>query len=97
MPHHQPLTLRDVEDSPRPEVELGDWFRQPADSPEASAAASLEAVERAHILKVLDLTGWRVSGERGAARILGLKPTTLHARMAKLDIRRNGWVARNIS
>jgi PAS domain S-box-containing protein len=83
--------------SPGPELELGDWFRQPADSPEASAAASLEAVERAHILKVLDLTGWRVSGERGAARILGLKPTTLHARMAKLDIRRNGWVARNIS
>jgi hypothetical protein len=32
--------------------------------------------------------GWRVSGERGAARILGLKRTTLEARMKKLRILR---------
>jgi len=32
--------------------------------------------------------GWRVSGERGAARILGLKRTTLEARMGRLGIAR---------
>ena len=49
---------------------------------------TLEEVEREHIRAVLQLAGWRVSGERGAARRLGLKPTTLEARMKKLGITR---------
>ena len=49
---------------------------------------SLQEVERQHILSVLKTTGWRVSGENGAAKILGLKPTTLEARMKKLKINR---------
>lgn len=49
---------------------------------------SLEEVERAHILKVLESTNWRVSGKGGAAEILGLKESTLRARMKKLGIRR---------
>jgi len=49
---------------------------------------SLEELERDHILGVLETTGWRVSGDRGAAKILGLKPTTLEARMKKLGITR---------
>ncbi len=32
------------------------------------------------------VSGWRVSGEKGAAQLLGLKPTTLEARMRKLGI-----------
>ena len=40
-------------------------------------------------IEMLELTGWRVSGEMGAARLLGLKPTTLEARMRKLGIVRN--------
>ena len=72
------------------ELELGDWFRQPTDSPGASGVVTLAELQRGHIMKVLELTGWRVSGEGGAARILGIKPTTLHARMAKLHIRRDG-------
>jgi transcriptional regulator with GAF, ATPase, and Fis domain len=83
--------------SPGPELELGDWFRQPTDSPDASGVTTLHDLQRAHILKVLERTGWKVSGEGGAAKILGLKPTTLHARMAKLHIRRHGGPARNIS
>ena len=43
---------------------------------------------RAHILNVLNRTGWRIRGAGGAAEILGLKPTTLEARMKKLGIRR---------
>jgi transcriptional regulator with GAF, ATPase, and Fis domain len=49
---------------------------------------AIEDVERQHIAAVLEETGWRVSGERGAAKILGLKRTTLEARMRKLGIQR---------
>ncbi len=49
---------------------------------------NMEDVERKHFLSVLDMTGWRVRGKGGAAEILGLKPTTLTSRMAKLGIRR---------
>jgi formate hydrogenlyase transcriptional activator len=40
------------------------------------------------MLKVLDMTGWRIRGKNGAAELLGLKPTTLHSRMKKLAIKR---------
>jgi transcriptional regulator with GAF, ATPase, and Fis domain len=33
-------------------------------------------------------TSWRVSGKKGAAELLGLKPTTLESRMKKLGIKR---------
>jgi PAS domain S-box-containing protein len=46
----------------------------------------LESVERKHILRVLDATGWRISGPKGAAKILGLNPSTLRFRMKKLGI-----------
>ncbi|MGE3182847.1 MAG: sigma 54-interacting transcriptional regulator [Phycisphaerae bacterium] len=45
-------------------------------------------MEREHILKVLRLTGGRVSGARGAAKLLDIKPTTLESRMKKLGIER---------
>jgi transcriptional regulator with GAF, ATPase, and Fis domain len=49
---------------------------------------SISDVERKHFLNVLEMTGWRVRGKNGAAEILGLKPTTLTSRLAKLGIRR---------
>jgi transcriptional regulator with GAF, ATPase, and Fis domain len=36
----------------------------------------------------LERCGWKVSGEGGAARLLGLPPTTLNSRMKALGIRR---------
>ena len=62
---------------------------QPASEPE-SQAARLDQVIRRHIMGVLDQTGWRIRGAGGAAEFLGLKPSTLESRMAKLDIRRPG-------
>jgi transcriptional regulator with GAF, ATPase, and Fis domain len=58
--------------------------------PSAPAAKSLtlEEMEKRHILAVLDHTGWRVRGQYGAASLLGLKPTTLEARIKKLGILR---------
>lgn len=45
-------------------------------------------VEKGHIRDVLESVGWRVRGAGGAADRLGLKPTTLETRMARLGIRR---------
>lgn len=61
--------------------------------PEISAQKSLEdtvltEVERKHILQVLVSTGWLVSGDRGAAKLLGLKESTLRSKMKKLGIKR---------
>jgi Nif-specific regulatory protein len=44
--------------------------------------------ERRAILKALENTGWRISGRGGAADLLGLKPTTLHAKMKRLGVHR---------
>ena len=43
----------------------------------------LEEIEKQHIHKVLQLTSWRVSGDKGAANILGLNAKTLESRMKK--------------
>ncbi len=62
------------------------------EAPQEEAAApdgmTLEDVERQHILCVLEQTRWRVRGARGAAEILGLKPSTLESKMAKLGLQR---------
>jgi formate hydrogenlyase transcriptional activator len=49
---------------------------------------SMKEVEREHVRRVLEMTGWRVRGKNGAAEMLGVKPTTLESRMAKLGINR---------
>jgi transcriptional regulator with GAF, ATPase, and Fis domain len=53
-----------------------------------SAPQSLRALEREHVEAVLQATGWRVRGPRGAAVTLGLPPTTLENRMKRLGILR---------
>jgi len=70
------------------QFELGDWFVKPSQGAGPTRIESLEDVERQHILSTLEATGWIVSGENGAAQILGLKRTTLDARMKKLGISR---------
>jgi transcriptional regulator with GAF, ATPase, and Fis domain len=50
--------------------------------------ATLAQVQREAIERVLIETRGRVSGPRGAALILGLKPSTLVSRMQKLGVRR---------
>ncbi len=58
------------------------------DEAKESSADSLESVEREHLLRVLERNGWRISGPRGAAIVLGLKESTLRFRMAKLGIKK---------
>ena len=50
---------------------------------------SLAGVERKHIIKTLLTTNWRIEGPHGAARILGVNPSTLRTRMAKLGVVKN--------
>ncbi len=47
---------------------------------------TLERVDRAHILRVLEQSNWVIAGPNGAAARLGLKRTTLNHRMKKLGI-----------
>jgi formate hydrogenlyase transcriptional activator len=49
-------------------------------------AQTFEEAERNHFLHIMEMVGWRVRGEGGAAEILGMKPTTLESRMQKLGI-----------
>jgi len=74
--------------SPEGRFELGEIMAPPPGAGPKLEGRSLEDVERQHILAVLEETGWRVSGDRGAAKILGLKRTTLESRMARLGIQR---------
>ncbi len=57
-------------------------------APTAPSIATLEEAERQHILRALRQTEWRIAGAKGAATLLGMKRTTLQARMRKLGIRR---------
>jgi transcriptional regulator with GAF, ATPase, and Fis domain len=69
-------------------LELGNSLPNKMSVSKKQKIVTLEEYERAYILKILELTTWRVSGEKGAAKILGLNRTTLEARMKKLGIRR---------
>ena len=68
---------RAVITSPGPVLRLADRLeRKPAEAGE-EPLKGLEAMERDHILKVLQKTRWKIDGEGGAASILGLHPSTL--------------------
>jgi PAS domain S-box-containing protein len=69
-------------------LEYGDWLPKEKKTNGKLSKQKLQDVEREHIIETLKQTGWKVSGERGAAKILGLNATTLEARMKKLGIKR---------
>jgi PAS domain S-box-containing protein len=52
-------------------------------------AQELLALERENIVRALESCQWRVAGERGAAQLLGINPSTLASRMKALNIARN--------
>ena len=80
---------RAVINTPDQTLRLMDWRALPGQaesSPEPNK--TLAEVERDHILRVLEQTGWRVRGPKGAALILDLNPSTLRFRMKKLGIKK---------
>jgi transcriptional regulator with GAF, ATPase, and Fis domain len=56
--------------------------------PAARRSLTLVDVEREHVRSVVEGCGWRIRGTGGAAELLGLRPTTLETRMAKLGLSR---------
>ncbi len=75
-----------LEEPPAPAV-----VAEPAPPPTPAAVEEpirFSEIQRAGILRALERAGWRVSGPRGAAAALGLRPTTLESKMKKLGIRR---------
>jgi PAS domain S-box-containing protein len=58
------------------------------DSNRVLTASELESVERANLIRALESCHWRIAGENGAARLLGVPPSTLNSRMKALGIQR---------
>jgi formate hydrogenlyase transcriptional activator len=73
-----------------PEGTFGSKRVTPAGVPETpcDGFTTLEELERQYISQVLQSTGWRISGPKGAAKILGLNPSTLQSRVKKLGIKK---------
>ncbi|MFZ3114704.1 MAG: sigma 54-interacting transcriptional regulator, partial [Syntrophales bacterium] len=71
------ISFADLERSPAPNV-AGDDI----------GIMTMADMERSYITKILNLTGWKVSGQSGAAALLGLTHQTLFFRMKKLGIAR---------
>ena len=78
--------------SPGPALAVEEILGQHAQSRAAPAASANSAImadiDRAHLLKILDECKWRMKGASGAAKRLGLKPSTLYSRMKKLGVQR---------
>jgi len=67
-----------------------DWTNGKTQSAHPSPVPlTVEEIDRAHILKVLEACGWKINGPEGAAEKLGLNPNTLRSRLKKLNIFRS--------
>ncbi len=66
-------------------LHIGDYFENLISNDDQSINTLLEN-ERKHILKALEASNWKISGENGAAKILDVRRTTLDARIKKLNI-----------
>ncbi len=57
---------------------------------EVFTEAEMQSRERENLIAALNQTGWKLRGSDGAAELLGVKPTTLLARMKKMRLNRPG-------
>jgi len=60
------------------------------DTTEVLTVEDLERIERSNLQRALEKSGWQVAGEQGAARLLGMAPSTLTSRMKALGVRKQG-------
>ena len=59
------------------------------DSGRVHTLSELRQIERDNLLRALQRTGWRISGDQGAAQLLGMPASTLTSRMKTLGIKRS--------
>jgi formate hydrogenlyase transcriptional activator len=91
--YHWPGNIRELRNVVERAMIVASGPRLVIPLPATTAAAGpvkmrLEDVEREHIRAVLERVRWRIRGMGGAAEQLGLRPTTLETRMAKLGLAR---------
>ncbi|TDE09006.1 sigma-54-dependent transcriptional regulator [Dyadobacter psychrotolerans] len=97
--HHWPGNIRELENVIERGVIMSktDKFKmQPGELGSTTVVAgsqngvleSLDQNERLHIVRALQQTNWRVTGDQGAARLLQINERTLQSRIRKLQIRR---------
>lgn len=101
--HHWPGNVRELQNvveravilSPgevlRPsldELEKSPQTNDPTGAVESDDLTTLKDAEREHIIRALAATNWVIGGPKGAAARLGLRRTTLIAKMQKLGITR---------
>jgi formate hydrogenlyase transcriptional activator len=60
---------------------------EPGATPKPESTDSLDDMQRQHVLRVLERTGWVISGPKGAGAILNVHPNTLRSLMSRLGIR----------
>jgi transcriptional regulator with GAF, ATPase, and Fis domain len=72
-------------------LDLASSRRQDSDQPEPEylTEAEMRRRERENVFAVLRKSGWKIKGVNGAAELLGLKPTTLIARIEKMGLKRS--------
>ena len=68
-------------------IEESGTSTEPGAIAETITSDSLEEIQRQHILRVLERTGWVISGPNGAGAILNVHPNTLRSLMSRLGIR----------
>lgn len=70
-------------------LHIADRFEETPSQQLAGASRTLHEIEKDYITRILDDTAWRIEGPNGAAKILGLNPSTLRTRMVKLGIQKS--------
>lgn len=70
----------------RSQIRLDGAVTASASSDRIFTVNDLQQLEKENILRVLASTNWKISGDDGAANLLGMKPTTLSSRMKALKI-----------
>ena len=59
---------------------------RPEEAPRYRTEAEMRELERANLVAALTAASWRVSGPAGAAKLLGIKPTTLNSRLRAMNV-----------
>jgi DNA-binding NtrC family response regulator len=93
--YHWPGNVRELENiieravvtSTGKKLLIGDWFTK-SSKKTSPGILPLEEMEKRYITEILEMTEWKVSGERGAAKILDINPQTLVSRMKKLGVQK---------
>jgi PAS domain S-box-containing protein len=85
------VRLSTILPGPAPEAAAGPAVSRATPDP-VLTVDRLKELERLNLVRALERTGWRIGGDRGAAKLLGTNESTLRSRIAALGISRGGRV-----